>query len=100
MGRSVVPGTEDRHATAAARAVVEPRCTVRPTPPPPPSAPATVPPSVPPRTPSGPPPPGRPGDERKLPLGLVCDGVPLTLDPLHPDDFAKATTLFAVHLVD
>ncbi|RLU80853.1 hypothetical protein CTZ27_34125 [Streptomyces griseocarneus] len=71
VGRSVVPGTENTHATARARAVVEPRCA------------------------------GIPAESRKPPVDIVCDGRVVTIDPAHPDDLARAARgLFAVRLAD
>nr|WP_307826737.1 hypothetical protein [Streptomyces pactum] len=48
VGRSVIPGTEDRHARATARAVVEPRCVPDPVAVPPSPGPRTGPHRVPP----------------------------------------------------
>lgn len=71
VGRSVVPGTEDTHATARARAVVEPRCT------------------------------GKSPEDHKPPVDIVCDGRVLSIDPAHPDDLARAIrALFTVRLAD
>lgn len=70
VGTSVVPGTEDVHARATARAVLEPRCR-----------------------------PG-PGDVPHAgPFLLECDdGRELTVDPGHPDPLLDAKDLFAVRL--
>lgn len=71
VGRSVVPGTEDVHATATARAVVEPRCA------------------------------GLSPEARKPPVDIVCDGRVVPIDPKRPDDLARAVgALFAVRLAD
>ncbi|MEU3755855.1 pilus assembly protein TadG-related protein [Streptomyces olivoreticuli] len=71
VGRSVVPGTEDVHATATARAVVEPRCA------------------------------GKSPESQKPPLDIVCDGRVVTIDPTRPDDLARALgALFSVRLAD
>ncbi|MET8181988.1 pilus assembly protein TadG-related protein [Streptomyces sp. NPDC005336] len=85
VGESVIPGTESRHATAKAKAVVTPRCTV-PLPDPTPS-------------PSD---GGKGGDDqgKKPPIGLTCDGKDLTIDPARLDLFPDAKDLFSVHLAD
>ncbi|ARZ68159.1 pilus assembly protein TadG-related protein [Streptomyces sp. HU2014] len=92
VGRSVVPGTEDTHATATARAVVEPRCAAgRPAgePSPRPSGGASP-------GPTGTPSPGRPA-----PVEIVCGGEVVTIDPARPGDLARAArALFAVRLAD
>lgn len=71
VGRSVVPGTEDVHASATARAVVEPRCA------------------------------GMSPEARKPPVDIVCDGRVVPVDPKRPDDLARAAgALFVVRLAD
>ncbi|MEV6671472.1 hypothetical protein [Streptomyces sp. NPDC051162] len=71
VGRSVVPGTEDVHATATARAVVEPRCA------------------------------GVSPEAQKPPVDIVCDGRVVSIDPKRPDELARAVgALFAVRLAD
>ncbi|MFE0045123.1 pilus assembly protein TadG-related protein [Streptomyces albireticuli] len=92
VGRSVVPGTEDTHATATARAVVEPRCAAgRPAGEPSPRPSGGVSPG-----PSGTPSPGRPA-----PVEIVCGGEVVTIDPARPGDLARAArALFAVRLAD
>ncbi|MFR9754681.1 pilus assembly protein TadG-related protein [Streptomyces sp. TR06-5] len=81
VGDSIVPGTENDHAEAAATAVLEPRCRLK-----------------------SPPPGGRPpgGDEKeKKPklLELRCHGGrDLVLDPEDEDLFLDPADLFSVHL--
>ncbi|AJT64703.3 pilus assembly protein TadG-related protein [Streptomyces chattanoogensis] len=109
VGDSIVPGTENKHASAGAKAVIVPRCTVRP-------------------AEGG----RRPGDggpaDRKEPakdkgkeegkekgkgqgpdkgkapgkgkIELTCDGKPLTLDPAHLDPFPEPAGFFAVRLAE
>ncbi|MFI9205369.1 pilus assembly protein TadG-related protein [Streptomyces sp. NPDC053048] len=76
VGPSVVPGTENRHATASAEAVVTPRCAPRA------AAPA--------------------GDAAKPapPLTLTCDGEDVTVDPARPGTLVPAAELFTVRLTD
>ncbi|MFE7117465.1 hypothetical protein ACFU99_18830, partial [Streptomyces sp. NPDC057654] len=87
VGRSVVPGTENRKAYARAKAVVEPRCALAP--------------DVP-----GHDAEGRDGDsgaddKGKSPLiELICDGRPLSIDPEKPDPLPRAQDLFTVRLAD
>ncbi|MDT3397024.1 pilus assembly protein TadG-related protein [Streptomyces sp. B1866] len=93
VGRTVIPGTEDKRATATATAVVEPRCVL--------GAPAT-----PPAPPSptgeeggdGGGPGGDDGQDGRPAVELRCDGEPVTIDPRHPDLFPRAKDLFTVHL--
>jgi hypothetical protein len=102
VGKSVIPGTEHTHATAKARAVVEPRCTVDL------PSPSTLP--VPPSAGDGGSGGGaggqggstgrQGGKDGKSPIGLTCDGRALTIDPVHPDLFPDAKDLFAVQLAD
>ncbi|MEV5380292.1 pilus assembly protein TadG-related protein [Streptomyces nondiastaticus] len=100
VGKSVVPGTEDRHATATARAVVEPRCW-GPLP-----APQTPPPSGGPSgSPSGgPAPSASPGSgapaQGKPAVEIVCDGETVRIEPDRPGAPVKAATLFTVRLAD
>ncbi|MEW2413748.1 pilus assembly protein TadG-related protein [Streptomyces sp. NPDC046866] len=91
VGRSVVPGTENVHGEATAKARIKPRCSLR-------SAPVPTPPTqtadpTPAASPS--PSPGAGG------VTFVCDGKPLTLDPAKPGPLTKlARALFTVRLVD
>ncbi|MCQ8770177.1 pilus assembly protein TadG-related protein [Streptomyces telluris] len=101
VGKSVVPGTEDRHATATARAVVEPRCTAKP----PGEKPPEGEPSGPPPGPSGSPQPsGGPGPgspaEHKPAVEVVCDGETVRIEPGGHGTLVRATTLFTVRLAD
>lgn len=80
VGESIVPGTDERRATATASAVVEPLCSfVPPEPSPdPPSEPPTEP------DPSGTP-SGEPEEEDPDPIsGLTCDGEAWEIDPEAP----------------
>ncbi|MEU6933044.1 pilus assembly protein TadG-related protein [Streptomyces sp. NPDC046374] len=99
VGDSVVPGTADRHASATATAVLEPRCFFDP------PAPTVPPPTTPPPTnpaPTGtatPEPTPTPSPEPEPITGLFCDGVEWTIDPEHPR-LPDAAELFTVRLVD
>ncbi|MFF8603660.1 hypothetical protein ACF065_30215 [Streptomyces sp. NPDC015232] len=93
VGKSLVPGTEGRHAEAEATAVLEPRCSFDPPPPPPtPSTPAPTGSATPEPTPT-------PSPEPEPITGLVCDGVEWTIDPEDPQ-LPGAADLFTVRLVD
>ncbi len=95
VGESVVPGTESRHATATAKAVVEPRCAPRPGPMPGPTSSPTASPG-PTSSPSAGP-SATPGPV------LLCDGKVLVIRPGGvggADAAVKATDLFTVHLAD
>ncbi|MEV6025514.1 pilus assembly protein TadG-related protein [Streptomyces sp. NPDC052036] len=72
VGKSIVPGTETRHARADAVAVIEPRCTF----------PSDV--------------------DPKKPVHLDCDGRSVDIDPEHfpSDDLPDASVLFSVHLAE
>ncbi|ADI07316.1 secreted protein [Streptomyces bingchenggensis BCW-1] len=97
VGKSVIPGTETKHATARAKAVVQPRCTYE--------APAPLPDP----TDDG---KGDDGDgkdeggkdeggkDEKPVIDLVCEGKDITIDPEHLDLFPDAKDLFSVHLAD
>ncbi|AQW53080.1 pilus assembly protein TadG-related protein [Streptomyces violaceusniger] len=106
VGKTVIPGTETKHAKATAKAVVTPRCTAEP------PAPPT----------KGPDDGGNGGDggkdgdgkddgkggdggkddgkDDKPPIDLRCDGLDLTIDPTRLDLFPDAKDLFSVHLAD
>ncbi|MFF7021320.1 hypothetical protein D7231_03735 [Streptomyces klenkii] len=99
VGKSVVPGTESRHATATARAVVEPRCWALP---PAPSSPpaSSAPPSS---SPGGPGPSASPSGgaaEGKPAVEIVCDGETVRIEPGRPGAPVRAATLFTVRLAD
>ncbi|WUI43475.1 pilus assembly protein TadG-related protein [Streptomyces zaomyceticus] len=90
VGRSVIPGTESKHATATAEALIEPRCRFDPP------------------EPSPDPTPSEPGDGEGEPpeppepepiVGLVCDGEPWVIDPEDPI-LPGASDLFRVRLTD
>ncbi|MFD4318828.1 pilus assembly protein TadG-related protein [Streptomyces sp. NPDC058548] len=90
VGRSIVPGTEAQHATASAKAVIEPRCTfTAPTPEPEESEPD--------------PDPAEPGEEptpepEPEPItGLTCGDEAWTIDPDDPK-LPSAVDLFTVRL--
>ncbi|WP_438486077.1 pilus assembly protein TadG-related protein [Streptomyces sp. S186] len=87
VGDSVIPGTAGTHASAAAKAIVTPRCT------------ATLPGGGPSATPT-PAPTGTGGgkDTGPAPRTLVCDGKGWTLDPDRPQDLPTAADLFSVRL--
>ncbi|SEC52104.1 pilus assembly protein TadG-related protein [Streptomyces melanosporofaciens] len=109
VGKTVIPGTETKHATAMAKAVVTPRCTAEP-----PAPPTKEPDDV---GQGG----GKGGDggkddgdggkddgdggkddgkDDKPPIDLRCDGLDLTIDPTRLDLFPDAKDLFSVHLAD
>ncbi|MER8044841.1 pilus assembly protein TadG-related protein [Streptomyces sp. NPDC094032] len=99
VGDSVVPGTADRHASATATAVLEPRCTYEP-PDPPPPPPTTEPPATPDPTGTATPEPTPTPSPEPAPItGLVCDGVAWTIDPERPR-LPDAAELFTVRLAD
>jgi hypothetical protein len=91
VGKSLIPGTENRYATATATAVIEPLCGIRETE----------------REPEG---PGdgeegdREGDEEdEKEHELVCDGIerPIEIDPDRlADILPDPEDLFSVHLTD
>ncbi|MGX8908033.1 pilus assembly protein TadG-related protein [Streptomyces netropsis] len=97
VGKSVIPGTEGKKATATATALVTPLC---------------VPDASPPKQTPKPSPSKGKGDEgdegkggekppeRPAVLFLDCDGKHVTIDPGHPDRLPDTAELFAVHLAD
>ncbi|MER7984273.1 pilus assembly protein TadG-related protein [Streptomyces noursei] len=86
VGDSVIPGTGNTHAEAAAKAVVAPRCTVGP-----PAGGPTARPAPSPGGTDGPAP-------APAPRTLTCDGKGWTLDPDRPQDLPTAADLFSVRL--
>lgn len=86
VGTSVVPGTETKHATAEATAVLKPRCSLE----------------LADRPGNKPPDDGKGEDEGKikLPITLKCDLKDLTIDPKNLDIFPSAADLFTVRLAD
>lgn len=72
VGRSIIPGTETKHAIAHAVAVIQPRCDFDPT-----------------------------ADPEK-PVELSCDGETVNIDPgnFDPVDLPDASVLFSVHLAE
>ncbi|WP_349239687.1 pilus assembly protein TadG-related protein [Streptomyces sp. CC208A] len=76
VGESIVPGTDERRATATASAVVEPLCRFDPPEPSPEPTPEPDPSST---------PPEEPEEEDPDPIsGLTCDGEPWEIDPEDP----------------
>ncbi|MFE4304542.1 pilus assembly protein TadG-related protein [Streptomyces sp. NPDC056891] len=95
VGRSIIPGTESRHATASAEAVIEPRCTFEapePTQDPTPPEPTEDP------TPPEPTQEPTPTEEGPI-VGLVCGNDSWEIDPEHPT-LPDAVDLFTVRLSD
>lgn len=97
VGDSIIPGTENQHATARATAVLEPRCTFE--------APEPTQEPEPPEPPEPEPDPDPTPDPEPTPtepapiLGLTCDGVPWEIDPDEPE-LPSAADLFTVRLAD
>ncbi|WP_407550167.1 pilus assembly protein TadG-related protein [Streptomyces sp. Pv4-95] len=99
VGDSVIPGTENRHASATAQSVVGPRCTI------------DAPPSDDGDTTGGTAgkdgedgkgdPAGKDGEDegdKPSPVTLLCDGKSVPLDPDTPHDLPDASDLFSVRL--
>lgn len=99
VGDSVIPGTEQQHATAEATAVLEPRCTFDAPEPDPEPEPAPEP--EPGEEPApDPEPEPRPTPTAPAPIvGLSCDGVPWEIDPEQPS-LPSAADLFTVRLAE
>ncbi|MFD3994102.1 pilus assembly protein TadG-related protein [Streptomyces sp. NPDC058583] len=99
VGRSIVPGTESRHAVASAEAVVEPLCQFDPpAPPPDPSSEApSDPPSEPPSEPTETPPPDEEEEADEPIVGLTCDDTEWEIDPEAPT-LPDVSDLFTVRL--
>ncbi|WP_328961889.1 pilus assembly protein TadG-related protein [Streptomyces virginiae] len=92
VGDSVIPGSEAVHGKAEAKAVIEPRCTLKSAPSPSPSP-----------TPSPSAPPGGGGGAGTSPsVEFRCKGgVAITLDPTKPGSLTQlARKLFSVRLAD
>ncbi|MFD9275737.1 pilus assembly protein TadG-related protein [Streptomyces mirabilis] len=72
VGKSIIPGTEDKHATAHATAVIQPRCHFDP------------------------------AADPKKPVKLNCDGQIVNIDPgkFDPVDLPDPSVLFSVHLAE
>ncbi|WSI44307.1 pilus assembly protein TadG-related protein [Streptomyces sp. NBC_01340] len=72
VGKSIIPGTEDKHARAQATAVIQPRCDFDP------------------------------AADPKKPVELNCDGQTVNIDPgkFDPVDLPDASVLFSVHLAE
>jgi len=72
VGKSIIPGTESKHAKARATAVIEPRCTFAP------------------------------DADPKKPVELICGDQTVNIDPgdFNRDDLPDASVLFSVHLAE
>jgi hypothetical protein len=72
VGKSIIPGTEGKHATAHAVAVIQPRCDFDP------------------------------AADPKKPVELNCDGQTVNIDPgkFDPVDLPDPSVLFSVHLAE
>ncbi|WP_435852590.1 pilus assembly protein TadG-related protein [Streptomyces mirabilis] len=72
VGKSIIPGTEDKYATAHATAVIQPRCDFDP------------------------------AADPKKPVELNCDGQIVDIDPgkFDPVDLPDPSVLFSVHLAE
>ncbi|MEU5811402.1 pilus assembly protein TadG-related protein [Streptomyces sp. NPDC047718] len=91
VGRSVIPASGDMHGEASARALIEPRCSLRSATPAPTPTVAASPSPTPSPTPSS-----GPGG-----VTFVCSGKVLKLDPAKPGPLRQlARALFTVRLVD
>jgi hypothetical protein len=88
VGDSIVPSTEDEHATATATAVIEPRCRFE--------SPDELRDQQ--RAGNGNSAPDEGKGHRKLVLGLKCGDEDLSIDPKGDDPFPDAADLFSVHL--
>ncbi|GAA2719729.1 hypothetical protein GCM10010315_39810 [Streptomyces luteosporeus] len=99
VGDSVVPGTQARHATASAEAVVEPRCTAAPAPTPTPTPTPTPSASASASSTASPAPPG-PGTGGGGAVRLLCGGSVLVVGPGQPPAGIRAADLFAVRLTE
>ncbi len=95
MGKSILPGTENKHATSYATAVVEPRCRFEPAqdqpgPQPPTTLPATM------GGASG----GDGGKKQPSPGKIACDDRDWQIDPDHLDLLPDMADLFTVRLAE
>ncbi|UQA93356.1 pilus assembly protein TadG-related protein [Streptomyces halobius] len=90
VGDSVIPGTEHKHASAGAKAVVVPRCTIDPASPDDDKA-ADGKGS---KDGKG----GKGKDDKPVPVEITCDGKNWILDPDNLHDLPEAADLFAVRL--
>lgn len=100
VGKSVIPGTEGKKATATATAVVTPLCVPDAAPPEPKPSPSKEKGD---KGDGGKDDEGKGGEkppERPAVLFLDCDGKHVTIDPGHPDRLPDTAELFAVHLAD
>ncbi|MFJ9415949.1 pilus assembly protein TadG-related protein [Streptomyces sp. NPDC101227] len=97
VGDSVIPGTESKHATANAKAVVVPRCSLAPAPPDEDKSGDAGKESEGGRNGKGEK-GGKGQDDDPPPRELTCEGKNWTLDRDKPQDFPDASDLFAVRL--
>ncbi|QLH23861.1 pilus assembly protein TadG-related protein [Streptomyces sp. Rer75] len=97
VGKTVIPGTESEYATAKAKAVIGPRCTLQP-----PDEPSPTPTPTPTGDEDGDDGGGGGdgGDEDEPSAVLMCDGRTVTIDPAHPELLPDVKDLFSVHLAD
>jgi hypothetical protein len=99
MGKSILPGTDGKHATSHATAVVEPRCRFQPAPPghgmqPRPQPNVTLP--APPNGGSG----GNGHKKHQSPGTISCDNRNWQIDPDHLDLLPDMADLFTVRLAE
>ncbi|MGA5269006.1 pilus assembly protein TadG-related protein [Streptomyces lydicamycinicus] len=83
VGDSVIPATSRKHASAEAKSVVGPRCTLDP---------ATD------DTGGTDDEGGKGGKDEDAPVEITCDGTRWTLDPRHLEELPDAADLFSVRL--
>ncbi|GHJ35357.1 hypothetical protein Sm713_09660 [Streptomyces sp. TS71-3] len=93
MGKSIIPGTEDKHAESSATAVVEPRCGFEPDPD------ATESPSPLPQNNGGTSGDDK-GDKKPSPGKITCDDRDFQIDPDHLDLLPDMADLFTVRLAE
>jgi hypothetical protein len=86
LGETVIPGTENKHMTAMATAVIEPRCTFKPDEEKPEDGEDRD--------------KGKGNDKPVFPGALTCDGKDWPIDPEHLDLFPDPADLFTVRLSD
>ncbi|MFD5770126.1 pilus assembly protein TadG-related protein [Streptomyces sp. NPDC127049] len=94
VGESIVPDTEAQRAVAAAAAVIEPRCSFDA---PEPTTEPELPEEPEPTDDPEPTPSPEPAETPEMVTGLVCDGEPVSIDPLDPV-LPSAGDLFHVRL--
>ncbi|GHH77366.1 hypothetical protein GCM10018793_25270 [Streptomyces sulfonofaciens] len=94
MGRSILPGTENKHANASATAVVQPRCRFEPNLDDDGSSPSPLPENV------GGTPGGDDDDKKPSPGKIACDDRDWQIDPDHLDLLPDMADLFTVRLAE